>query len=81
MLPDNASIARVELLRRQRSCAAWVLRALNLGGRLTVPQLARVLRGRWRESTIRAALCRLRLAGYARKTQYYHRRARRWESC
>lgn len=81
MPPDNAQRARVEILRRQSRCAAWCLRVLNMCPRLTAPQLARVARGRWSESTIRAALGRLRLAGFARKTPYRHRRARRWEPC
>lgn len=80
MRVDNAQIARVEILRKQHACAAWVLRCLNACP-LTPPEIARVARGRWRLSTIRAALGRLRLAGYARKTRHCHRRARKWEAC
>lgn len=80
-MADNAHIARVELLRRAHRSPAWVLRVLNEGGRLTAPQIARVARGRFSESTIRAALTKLRLAGMARLTPYYRSRARRWESC
>ncbi len=79
-MADNAHIARVELLRKQHGCAAWVLRCLNCCP-LTPPEIARVARGKWSLSTIRGALGRLRLAGFARKTRRCRRRARQWEAC
>jgi len=78
-IADDAQRARAEMLRQE--CAAWVVRVLNLAGRVTAPQLARIARGKWSESSIRQALVKLRLAGLVRKTRYYHHRAQRWESC
>lgn len=78
---NDAQRARAEILRQDATCAAWVMRVVNLAGRITAPQLVAVARGKWSESTIRSALARLRLAGFVRKTSIRRGRARRWEPC
>jgi hypothetical protein len=78
---NDVQRARAEILRRDATCAAWVMRVVNLAGRITAPQLVAVARGRWSESAVRSALVRLRLAGFVRKTSIRRGRARRWEPC